>query len=401
VSQKTKYIVNSILWTLISTVVSGAMFQTFLLEKGVSEDRVGSLVSLMQFVQLVVILVFSKFIDRIKNIIRTTAVSHLLYLPLFVLMAVLCFGKSINITALTVTAVIAFIAVGMYNVLSYKIPYHIMDMKNYGKWTGSSSFFAAVFMLILTSLLSFFQNKIGYFPTMKFFCPFAVMVAIAFSAMTASYDKVELIPENKSEEKISLLRYKPFTVLIIPNLIRGFCAGIIAMAVTIGYSTNQLNAESASILLVINQTVGIPANILYTKLTGKEPSLILISSIGIFASVSFIGFFGSTGFLVCYAIAYFCLCIVNVSVPVLVAGVIDYRVAGQYNGWRILLNTAGIFIASVSCMPLVNNFGSSATWIFAGLTQLASGFAYFIYCRKSALIGESIKNQEEQLKEKG
>lgn len=381
-SQKNKYIVNSILWTLISTVISGALFQTFLLEKGISEENVGNLVSLMQFVQLVVILVFSKFIDRINNVIRITAYSHVLYLPLLVLMSVLCFSSNTYFNLFTAFAVVACIAAGLYNVLSYKLPYHIMDMKFYGNWTGSSSVCAAVFMLILTSALSFSQNRIGYFPTMKYFCPFAVVCAAAFSAMTASYKKVELIPESESEEKISLLRYKPFTVLIIPNLIRGFCAGMISMAVTIGYSTKQLDADSAGILLVINQTVGIPANILYTKLTGKEPSLILISSIGILASVSFLGFSGSTGFLICYAIAYFCLCIVNVSVPVLVARVIDYKIAGQYNGWRILLNTAGIFLASVVCMPLVNNAGSSLTWILAGLMQFISGVAYFIYCKK-------------------
>ena len=380
-SQKTKYIVNSILWTLISTVIGGAMFQTFLLEKGVSENNVGNFVSLMQLVQLVVIFAFSKFIDRIKNVIRITAYSHLLYLPLFVLMTLLCFSEKTYYIPLVVCAVIACIAAGFYNVLSYKLPYHIMDMKYYGLWTGASSVFAAVFMLILTSLLSFFQSRIGYFPTMKFFCPFAVISAAVFFAMTASYKREDFIPETKAEEKISLLRYKPFTALIIPNLIRGFCAGIIAMAVTIGYSTKQLNAESAGILLVINQTVGIPANILYTKLTGKEPMLILAGSAGILASVSFIGFSGSTGFLIFYAIAYFCLCIVNVSVPVLVAEVIDYKVAGQYNGWRILLNTAGILLASVVCMPFVNKFGSTAIWIIAGMMQFLSGIIYFVYCR--------------------
>lgn len=390
-SQKTKYIVNSILWTLISTVISGALFQTFLLEKGISEENVGNLVSVMQFVQLIVILIFSKFIDRIKNVIQTTAFSHLLYLPLFVMMIILCFSRNTYFVPFVVCAVIACIAAGLYNVLAYKLPYHIMDMKNYGKWTGSSSVYAAIFMLIVTSLLSFSQNRIGYFPTMKFFCPFAVVIALSFSAMTASYEKVDFIFETKTEEKIQLLKYKPFTVLIIPNLIRGFCAGIIAMAVTIGYSTKQLNADYAGVLLVINQTVGIPANILYTKLTGREPKLILISSIGILASVSFIGRFNSIGFLVCYAIAYFCLCIVNVSVPVLVAGVIDYRIAGQYNGMRILLNTAGIFLASVTCIPLVNKFGSTATWIFAGAMQLVSGFVYFIYCKNKQNITHSEK----------
>ena len=380
-SQKAKYIINNVLWTFLSTVLIGAMLQTFLLEKGFSEDKVGQYVSLMQFVQMSVILIFSKFVDKIKNVIRLTAVSNLLYLPMLVLMSTMCFSGS-NFTLLTIFGVIAYIAVGLYNVLTYKIPYHIMDMKNYGKWTGISGGIAAVILLVLTSVLSIVQKSMRYFNTMKYFYPFATVCALIFAIMTASYKDIGFSTVTEKKKKISLLKYKPFTILILPNLIRGFCAGIIGMAVTIGYASDKLNSVTAGILIVITQTVSIPANYFYTKMADKEPMLILINSFGLLGAVSLMGRLNSTGFLICYGIAYFCLMIINVAVPVLVTRIVDYEVAGQYNGWRILLNTVGTFSASVLCVPMLKLFGPTATWIIAGLMQVISGIVYYVYCKK-------------------
>ncbi len=386
--QKTKYVINSIIWTLITTIITGAMFQTFLLEKGMPEEQVGSFVSLMQFVQTFSVLLFSKFVDRIKNVIRFTAFSQLLYLPLFIFMAVLCFktGKG-YISVLTVLGVIGFSAAGLYNVLTYKIPYYIMDINQYGKWAGVSAIFASVFMFLLTTALSAFEKNHDYFSVMRVFYPVASVCVVLFFLITLSYKKTDYIKEEKKktakkENRISLLKYKRFTVFIIPNLIRGFCNGILTMAVTIGYSTKQLDVRTAAVLLVIMQTVSIPANLVFTKLTGKEPLLILLSSVGIAAPVFVIGFTDSTGFLVLYGIAYFSLMILNIAVPVLVTRIIDYRIAGEYNGWRMLLNNGGIFLASFLCMPMVNTFGATATWITAGVFQLISGSAYFIYCKR-------------------
>ena len=43
-----------------------------------------------------------------------------------------------------------------------------------------------------------------------------------------------------SEQKINILKYKPFYALIIPNFIRGFVLGIIQLAVTIRYYAKVL-----------------------------------------------------------------------------------------------------------------------------------------------------------------
>lgn len=381
-NQKTKYYINSVLWTLVSTVITGAMFQTFLLEKGIDENRVGQIVSLMQFVQMAVIMIFSKFIDAVKNVIRVTAASHLLYLPLFPVMAVLCFTAKSGFPLLVTAAVVACIGAGFYNVLAYKIPYHIMDMKDYGVWTGGSSVVSAIFMLALTAALSAAQKHFGYFSAMRVFFPLATAGILLFVWMTASYKKVDYPAPANEQKKVPLLKYRPFTVLILPNFIRGFCAGIVAMAVTVGYAGGQLNADSAGVLLVITQTVGIPANLLYTRHTGREPTILLLGSVGLFGAVSLIGLFHTTGFLICYAAAYFCLCLINVAVPVLVARIVDYRIVGQYNSWRILLNTAGIFAASLVCMPIVNTMGTTAVWMIAGAMQLVSGFVYYIYGKR-------------------
>ena len=90
---------------------------------------------------------------------------------------------------------------------------------------------------------------------------------------------------------------------------------------------------------------------------------------------------GTVGFLVFYGVAYFCVSVVNSAVPVLVAGIIDYRVAGQYGSWRILLHSFGTFAASAVCMPLLKTVGAVGTLTAAGLAQLISGGCYYLYAK--------------------
>ena len=380
-SQKAKYISTNVLWTLLSTVITGAMLQTFMLERGIAENAVGQYVSLMQFVQMAVIIIFSKFVDRVNNIIGITAKSILLYFPLLVMMLVMCFTNG-NFILFTAFGIIAYIAVGLYNVLCYKLPYHVMDMQYYGKWTGLSGSLAAMLMLALTSALALAQKKYGYFQTMKFFYPLIILAVIFFAGITASYKQINNIPIKEEMKTYPLMKYRRFTVLILPNLLRGFCAGIIGMAVTIGYASNKLDSSTASILIVITQSVSIVANYFYTKFNNKDAPLILIGSFGILCSVSLMGVLNSTGFLICYGIAYFSMMVINIAVPVFVTKTVDYQVVGRYNGWRILLNTAGTFAASVVCVPLLTKFGATALWITAGAMQVISGIAYYICSQK-------------------
>ena len=68
-------------------------------------------------------------------------------------------------------------------------------------------------------------------------------------------EKVKM-PE-KSKEKINLFKYKPFITLILPNVLRGFCIGIVSMAITIGYYTELIDGVSANYVIIITNSLTI------------------------------------------------------------------------------------------------------------------------------------------------
>lgn len=191
-------------------------------------------------------------------------------------------------------------------------------------------------------------------------------------------------PKSNEGRKISvfyLFRYRPFMVLAIPNLLRGFFSGLIALAVTIGYFTGHLNADGAAVLLVITQLVSLAGSLCYTLFAGKEGSVLLASSILAALCLFFMSLFNTTFFLIFYGVAYFFVAVINVAVPAAVARLIDYEVAGQYNGWRMLLTTFGTFLASLVCVPLLQKIGVVAVIGMAGVGQVICGIVYFCYIR--------------------
>lgn len=384
---KYKYYATYILWSAISVLTSGALLQTFLLEKGLSEDVVGYYFAAVQFLQIIIMLFFSPLMDRVRNVIRTTALIHLLDLPFFALLFAICFLSGGNfLIPVFACGLVCNIAIGLYNILSYKLPYHVIDMKDYGHITGVSSVLGGVFTLLLSLLLTFLQQAAGYFPAMKIVFGVGFAAAVLFAVLTASLKKLgNGATEVRKQKQINLLRYEPFARLIAPNVLRGFCTGILTMAVTVGYFAGKLDATGASVLLIITQAVSIAGSFFYTFFAGKERILLAVTGVCMAVFIPLMAF-GNTGFfLAFYGVAYFCMMIVNISVPVSVAKVIDYEVAGQYSGWRMLLNTLGVFLASLVCVPLLRTVGVFFTLLLAGLAQLAAGLLYANFLRKKGL----------------
>lgn len=156
---KNRYYLSSICWNVISVLTSGALLQTFLLEKGLSEQTVGFYFAAFQLLQLLILFLCSGLLDRMKNIISTTALVHLLDLPLLILLLVLCFVPYSFPVPVFLCGLVCYIAIGLYNILTYKIPYHVIDMKDYGKVLGKSGFLGSGFTLLLSLLLIFLQKK--------------------------------------------------------------------------------------------------------------------------------------------------------------------------------------------------------------------------------------------------
>lgn len=388
-----KHYISSGLWVTVNTFTAGAVLQTFLMEHGFSEELTNIITASGQIISLVVMLLFSPVSDRIRNVIKATAGTYLLYLPiLFVLLTVCLQGR---ITPLT--TVLLFLTIGLYscsgglqNSLTYKLPFVTLDMRMYGRVTSIGGIVTGVIGLLLSVALTYLQESLGYRSAMTGIFTLCVPLLIIVYFVVVTMKPIADAPTaNKIKAKpINYFRFKPFSQLIAANLLRGFGTGILNVVVTIGYFCNCIDAKSAAyVVLISNLTTFLGAG-LYSVVTGKLPEklIILVASIGIFASVPFMVVGSNTlTFLIFYGIATFFWTAINYSIPVAVVQIADYSVMGQYSSGRLLLHTLGSSLAGFICIKLIEWFGAIPTMTFTGVCFLLCGVSYFVYMKKNKL----------------
>ncbi|MBQ2941629.1 MAG: hypothetical protein IJD97_05265 [Clostridia bacterium] len=385
---KTKYYISQVLYNLAYLLTTGSVIQAFMTECSISEEYVSFYVALLQMVQVFIMLLVSGRIERIKNIIKATALSHIFQAVLPAALIILCFSKGINAFiaygAILIFGVTANIAQGINNIIAYKLPYHIMDIKDYGRAVSISGIFISISGAALSFLLSLSSNYGSYFSVMSVFFFIAASSLILSGTITKSYTDEFSAPGKSEDEKINILLYKPFYILALPNLLRGISTGIISVAFVIGSYLNILDANSAGILVLISQMASLLGYFMFKAISkgNRDGEILLFSSIAI--AVLFPLLILNNKEIIFYAVYFLLnivLIIINAGVPVAVTKVVHYDYMGRYSAWRMLLHTLGGAIGSGITVFLLSSFGGTLTLIFAGSCQLISGISYYIFLK--------------------
>ena len=387
-----KFHLYNISLSLLVLFINGAIFQAFLLECGISENSVNTYCSVMQLVSVSIMLIFSAKIDKINNVIRVNSMLCLTALPLVAILTVMSFdfdtfGNS-TLILLYGAGIVFTIFYSVMQILGFKLPYCIMNITEYGSTMAISGFFTAITATAASVVLSVLQQRYGYFSVMQWVYVLSPLLVMAYVFSTVTMKNISAEHQYKKSTnnlKINLFRYKPFYILAIPNLFRGFCLGTVNLIITIGYYTNRINANSASGFIVLTNVIMMLGCVSYPFISKrmKEGKMILISSIGTFAMLPMMFVYHNTAwFLVFYAIAYFFVNIINYAVPVAVTQIVDYDVMGHYSAWRLLINAAGIAIAGFVCTHLIDFLSPVGAMLLAGGLQLFSGVVYYL-CSKT------------------
>ena len=380
-----KYYLNTALWHIVLMMINGSVMQACMLEIGISAGNVSFFVSAMQFVQVVIMMSISKAAERIKKVIPIYAVACMAQVLILSVMLLMCSVNGINIDMkyyiIFGVGVVTNIALGVSNVLAYKLPYHIMDMNRYGMVSGISGTVCGIIGIVFSSVLAYFLERYEYIPVIKIFYVTAILFAVASTVVIASFKDNGYEGKQNSKSDIKLFRYKPFTALIIPNLFRGFNSGAILLLLTIGYHIKIVDSVSAGYFVVITNAAMILSCVFYSYISkfNNDKWIIGISSciIAVFLPIMCIGK-STILFLAIYAVVYFAYNLINYSVPVLVTKIVRYEIIGQYSAWRMLLHTLGGAMAGVLCIPMIDKLGVVPSLTIIGLMQLVSGGVYFI-----------------------
>ena len=385
-----KYCIHTVIYNVGFTFCTGAIMQTFLIQAGFTAEQVYILNSLMQTMQVAMMLALTFLSGKIKRVKMVTSIS---YLSLALLTGVFLIGainpeliKHGYVIAVFVVAGISYVGVGLYNILSYCLPYYTIDMKDYGKMTGISVAIGGGVSFLMSLVYSILLSKFQYMKTTAVFFVIAIVCFILTSIVCASMrEKSDEISREDSEKNniTAVFKNKNTYILLIPNFTRGLSVGIINVITTIAISTSILNETTSSYVNVILQIATFVGNMFfafaYKKFSTKN--LLLFATIGACVSFPFSLEFGIVGFFCCFTLASFCRFVIDTSIPVIITEIIPEEQIGPYTSIRMLIFTGAQAVATLLITPLKNAVGYTGVLIFATAMLFICGLIYYIVAK--------------------
>ena len=383
-----KYCIYKTIYNVGFTFCTGTIMQTFLIQAGFAENQIYVLNSLMQIMQVAVMLVLTFLSGKIKRVKGVTSIS---YLSLSLLTGVFLIGainpNLINhgyVIAVFIVAGISYAGVGLYMILSYCLPYYTIDMKDYGKMTGISTAIAGGVSFLTSLVYSFLLLKFSsmYMKITSVFFVIAIVCFILTSIVCASMrvKNVEASKEDREKNDVTaVFKNKNTYLLLIPNFVRGLSVGIFNVIATIAISTSILNETTSSYVNVILQIATFAGNVFfafaYKRFSTKN--LLLLATIGVCVSFPFSLELGVIGFFCCFAIASFFRFVTDTAIPVLITEIIPKEQIGPYTSIRMLIFTGAQAVATLLITPLKNIVGYTGVLIFATVMLFICGVTYY------------------------
>ena len=381
-----KYCIHTVIYNVGYTFCTGAIMQTFLIQAGFSARQVYVLNSLMQLMQVAMMLVLTFLSGKIKRVKAVTSIS---YLSLSLLTAVFLMGainpdliKHGYVIAVFIVAGVSYVGVGLYTILAYCLPYYVIDMKDYGKMTGISVAIGGGASFLVSLVYSILLSKFQYMKTTAAFFIIAIVCFILSSFVCASM-RVKAaeagVEEQEKSDLVAVFKNKHTYILLLPNFVRGLSIGIFNVIATIAISTSILNETTSSYVNLILQIATFAANVFfafaYKKLSTKN--LLLFATLGVCISFPFSLELGAIGFFCCFAVASFFRFVIDTAIPVIITEIIPKEQIGPYTSIRMLIFTGAQAVATLLITPLESAIGYTGVLIFATVMLFICGATYY------------------------
>ena len=392
-----RYCIHTTVYNVGFTFCTGVVMQTFLHEAGFTSQQVYVLNSLMQVMQVAMMLVLTFLSGKIKRVKTVTSISCL---SLSALTAVFLMGainpeltKNGYVIAVFVVAGVSYVGVGLYTILSYCLPYYIIDMKDYGKMTGISTAIAGGASFLMSLIYSILLPKFPYMKVTSAFFIVAIACFILSGIVCASMQVKSAEMNREDQEKsdvMAVFKNKNTYILLIPNFTRGLAVGIISVIATIALSTSILNKNTSAYVNVILQIATFTANLFFAFSCKKSSTknLLLLATLGVCISLPISLELGVIGFFCCFAVASFFRFVIDTAIPVIITEIIPKEHIGPYTSIRMLVFTGAQAVATLLITPLEKAIGYTGVLIFATVMLFICGVMYYAVAR-------SVKRKEQ------
>lgn len=382
-----KYYIYSTLYAVAFMFCSGSIMQAFLMNLGVSQQEIYRYESIVTAVQFIIIGLSVLFADKIKNTGKVMALHCIMVIPLFLVMIIanVCESNVQVFYALILGfAVLAYIFIGINNTVSYRFPYEIIEMSNYGTLVGTAGIITGVTTFCISSLYSFLGKGEDVTSVTNIFLGLAIVFLLVSAYSVSSCKKI--IKLGDCEEKktpkldVEIFKNKKTWFLLLPNFLRGVATGIINLLAVIAVSAGIVETGSATKLVVILQIATLVGNFIFIQV-GKKVEvqwIVLFSGIGMAVVLPFVVVFNNAiVFFAGYLILQLFRFISDGAIPVSVTKFIPYNQIGAYTSIRMMVFTLGTSMGPVLVGILEKSI--SYTWILtiAALSQIICNCAYF------------------------
>lgn len=383
------YIIHTALYTVACTLITNSIIQGFLLENGMNEKNVLLYLSTVQAVQVGVMFLFSLVVDKLKKIMQLYAFTVLFQITMLISLIIFCLFPDLPQSAKTALVFTAGILTNadqaMLNILTFKAPYYYLDMDKIGNTMGYSGALCGLSGAIFSGVLIFFTARFDYNSTMLVFFTIgaALIIAAFFTILTIRSTPPTVVQSGEKSKKVNLFGYKPFYMLILPNLLRGFNSGIFVTTMTIGFTLGITDKSSSAVLTLILQGASILSNFAFSKLSAPRVNVRIAFLAGLALVVTMPAMMsGNIALFYCmYFLTGICISLIDAAIPVVVIELVDYEFMGQYSSYRMLLHTLGITVSGLVAIPLLELFGGMGLMVFSASCQIFAGTAYYLLAR--------------------
>ena len=343
-SNEVKYYIRNGCVYAANLFSAGTLLQTFLSENGLTSAQIGTVTATLNMAQMITILLFSAVVDKVKDSLKAS-VKFMLFLPLFSLVmlpftVVDGIPAGVLFGAVLLTGAVQNVFYGLYIILDYRIPYQIIDMRDYGRLNSLNGVVGGLLMVAVSGLTTLLLYRFEVGPV--FFAMYLLSAAcmVCSTLVTKSMRAVAQPAEESQLKKAGLLntlRMPMFWALLLPNLMRGFNSGVVGMLATVGMYELGLSAAQSSTMSIVYTVMTISGPICFLRLQGRvrlHSMYLMASAIMLCAMPLMLAGHSFGVFLAVYLVVLLGLGIADYAMPVLITRVIPYESIGSHN--RIL-----------------------------------------------------------------
>lgn len=386
-SNSIKYYIWGSINVIVLSFTSQGFIQTFFLDIGFSNRQIGTYASLISVVQIVVMILSIFLADNVSKVKEAISLLTLSRILICLAMLPACFSDTPNVKVIYYVALICCcignLFVGFSNVLTYRLPYLIIDIKDYATLENNSVIISGIFSILISGAISFLAAIF----------PFRIIMAVGFSCsivfcLYSSWLVKSMKIKNKFSESTTkkflfhkLWEHK-FRYFYVPNFFRGIALGLMGVMTVVCMKEVTSNTSVVSGLTAISSVSSIIGCALYqvlrTKL--KTATLYLTSSIQVFLFLPIMLSGRSASiFCICYFFIHIAINIINVSGAVYATEIIQYNEMGTYTSVRLITMTLGQAVANYAVVAAMDYLPTVLILTICGVAQLVSGFMYYYY----------------------